>query len=68
MKLEPVEFRTIQAVGYDETTSTLEILLNSDQTYRYFEVPKTVCLELMESDSKNSYIRSEIIHCYLRTS
>ena len=28
MKLEPVEFRTIQAVGYDETTSTLEILLN----------------------------------------
>ncbi|MEG4207427.1 KTSC domain-containing protein [Microcoleus sp. Pol7_A1] len=64
MKLEPVEFRTIQAVGYDETTSTLEIILNSDQTYRYFEVPKTVYLELMESDSKGSYIRSEIIHCY----
>ena len=64
MKLEPVEFRTIQAVGYDETTSTLEILLNSGKTYRYFEIPKTVCLELMKFDSKSSYIRSKITYCY----
>ncbi len=56
MKLQPVESSTIEAVGYRETTSTLEVVFNSDKTYRYFEVPKTLYLELMASDSKGSYI------------
>ena len=56
MKLQPLESSTIEAVGYDETTSTLEVVFNSDKTYGYFEVAKTVYLELMASDSKGSYI------------
>jgi hypothetical protein len=56
MKLPPVESSTIEAVGDRETTSTLEVVFNSDKTYRYFEVPKTVYLQLMASDSKGSYI------------
>lgn len=64
MKLEPVESSMIQAVGYDETTSTLEVVFNSSKTYLYFEVPKTVYLELMESDSKGSYMLSEVINCF----
>ena len=56
MKLQPVESSPIEAVGYRETTSTLEVVFNSDQTYGYFEVPKTVYLQLMASDSKGSYI------------
>lgn len=64
MKLEPVESSTIQAVGYDETTSTLEVVFNSSKTYRYFEVPKTVYLELMESDSKGSYMLSDVINSF----
>jgi hypothetical protein len=58
MKLEPVESSMIQAAGYDEKSSTLEVVFNSGKTYRYFEVPKTVYLELMESNSKGSYIMS----------
>ncbi|MBD0311482.1 MAG: KTSC domain-containing protein [Microcoleus sp. T3-bin5] len=55
-KLQPVESTTLEAVGDRETTSTLEVVFNSDQTYGYFEVPKTVYLQLMASDSKGSYI------------
>ncbi|WP_445301625.1 KTSC domain-containing protein [Microcoleus sp. MON1_C1] len=39
-------------------------MFNSGKTYRYFEVPKTVCLELMESDSKRSYMLSDVIDCF----
>ncbi|HSF75534.1 MAG TPA: KTSC domain-containing protein [Microcoleus sp.] len=64
MKLEAVESSMIQAVGYDEKSSTLEVVFNSGKTYRYFEVPKTVYLELMESDSKGSYMLSDVIDCF----
>jgi hypothetical protein len=64
MKLEPVASSMIQAAGYDEQTSTLEVVFNSGKTYRYFEVPNSVYLELMESDSKGSYMRSDVIDCY----
>lgn len=64
MKLEPVESSTIQSAGYDEESYTLELVFNSGKTYRYFEVPKTVYLELMESDSKGSYMLSDVIDCF----
>ncbi len=63
MKLQPVASSLIEAVGYDETTSTLEVVFNSDKTYGYFEVPQTVYLELMASDSKGSYMLSDVIDC-----
>ena len=64
MKLQAVESSTIEAVSYDETTSTLEVVFNSGKTYRYFEVPQTVYLVLMESDSKGSYMLSDVIDCF----
>ena len=64
MKLQPVESSTIEAVGDRETTSTLEVVFNSDKTYGYFEVPQTVYLELMASDSKGSYLLSDVIDCF----
>jgi len=51
MKLQPVESSMIKAVGYDETSSTLEVLFDSGKTYLYSEVPKDVNSELMDSDS-----------------
>ena len=56
MKLQPVESSLIESVGYRETTSTLEVVFNSDKTYGYFEVPNTVYLQLMASNSQGSYI------------
>jgi hypothetical protein len=56
MKLQPVESSLIESVGDRETTSSLEVVSNRDKTSGYFEVPKTVYLQLMASDSKGSYI------------
>ena len=56
MKLQPVESSTLESVGDRETTSTREVVFNSDKTYGYFEVPKIVYLQLMASDSQGSYI------------
>ena len=64
MKLQPLESSPIEAVGDRETTSNLEVVFPSDKTYGYFEVPKTVYLELMESDSKGSYMLSDVIDCF----
>lgn len=64
MKLQPVESSMIKAVGYDETSSTLEVLFDSGKTYLYSEVPNHVYSELMESDSKGSYMRDFVIDCY----
>ncbi|MEG4396618.1 KTSC domain-containing protein [Microcoleus sp. BROC3] len=50
--------------SYDETTSTLEVVFNSGKTYLYSEVPNNVYLELMDSDSKGSYMRDCVIDCY----
>ena len=63
MKLQPLESSLIEALGYDETASTLEVVFPSDKTYGYFEVPQTVYLELMASDCKGSYILSDVIDC-----
>ena len=64
MKLQPLESSMSEAVGYDETTSTREVVFYSEKTYGYFEVPKTVYLQLMASDFKGSYMLSDLIDCF----
>ncbi|MEW6207913.1 MAG: KTSC domain-containing protein [Acidobacteriota bacterium] len=64
MKLTTVESSMIHAVGYDAKTRTLEVVFNSGRTYCYGGVPRKVYKELMEADSKGSYMRDCIIDCY----
>ncbi|MGH9838749.1 MAG: KTSC domain-containing protein [Blastocatellia bacterium] len=64
MKLTVVDSSMIHAVGYDRKTRTLEVVFNSGRTYIYEDVPPKIHKELMEADSKGSYMRSEIIDCY----
>jgi hypothetical protein len=65
MKLTSVESSMIHAVGYDAKTRTLEVVFNSGRTYCYEDVPRKVYKELMEAESKGSYMRDCIIDCYL---
>jgi hypothetical protein len=64
MDLQFVESSMIQAFGYDEDNETLLVIFNSGKAYQYSEVPKQTYEELLESDSKGSYMRSCIIDCY----
>ncbi|MGJ3246654.1 MAG: KTSC domain-containing protein [Elainellaceae cyanobacterium] len=64
MELQFVESSMIQAFGYDEDNETLLVIFNSGKTYQYSEVPKETYEELLEADSKGSYMRSFVIDCY----
>lgn len=63
-ELKPVESSMIKAVGYDPETHVLEVVFNSNQTYRYKGVPPEVYEELMAAESKGRYMLSEIIDVY----
>lgn len=64
MQLHTVESSMIHAVGYDPDRQMLEVIFNSGKIYQYFEVPEALYDELMQSDSKGSYLRSFVIDCF----
>lgn len=52
---------TMEAVGYDPTTSELYIrFLRTGETYVYYGVPESSFRELMQSDSKGQYFNQNI--------
>ena len=64
MELIKVDSSMIYAIGYDEQAQVLEVVFTRTGVYRYHNVPKEVYDELMESDSKGSYMRDMIIDTY----
>jgi hypothetical protein len=61
-----VESSNLVSVGYDESTSTLEIEFRSG-TYQYYDVPQHIHDELMNSSSAGSYHHQNIknsFSCY----
>jgi len=63
MERTSVDSSNLVSVGYDEDTSTLEVEFNSG-LYQYFEVPAYVYEELMNSDSKGSYMHKNVKNIY----
>ena len=55
-----VSSSNIAEIGYDEPTGTLEILFHSGSLYQYFDVPWTVCEELIAASSHGRYFNSNI--------
>lgn len=58
--------RNLYAVGYDETTFTLEIEFNSGATYQYYGVPASVYRGLMFAGSKGQYFDHRIRNGHYR--
>jgi len=65
MKLKKVNSSMVYAIGYDSKSKTLEVVFRSGKAWVYEEVPKKVYQELLKSESIGSYIRENIIDCYL---
>ena len=59
-----VSSTVLAAVGYDETTRTLEIRFHSGSLYRYRDVPPDVVLELLQSDSLGHYFTTAVRDTY----
>lgn len=60
MKRQAVSSSNIASIGYDETTSTLEIEFNHGGIYQYFDVPIREYQGLINADSKGKYFDSNI--------
>jgi KTSC domain len=64
MNMTDVESSMILSVGYDAEKKTMRVLFVSGKTFEYSRVPPEVYRELMDSGSKGSYMRSEVIDCF----
>lgn len=60
MERYPVQSSTINSVGYDETSATLEIGFNNGTIYQYHGVPLHVYEGLMNASSKGTYLNQYI--------
>jgi len=64
MRREHVDSTAIDSVGYDPTTSVLEIAFTSGEVYRYFAVPPSVHRGLISADSAGRFFAERIRHVY----
>jgi KTSC domain len=60
MQRESVDSSTIDSIGYDEQTSTLEVSFKNGRVYQYFDVPSTVWEEFRTSSSKGQFLNTHI--------
>jgi len=64
MNRSPISSSNLVSVGYDENTRTLEVEFKGGSVYQYFDVPRTVLDELINSGSAGSYFASNIKNSY----
>jgi hypothetical protein len=60
MDRAPVESSTLASVGYDVTTSVLELDFRSGEVYQYLGAPHPIHRELMDAESKGRYFNQKI--------
>ena len=64
MKREQVVSSNILSIGYDKSTSILEIEMKNNTVYQYFDVPVDLHTGIMGSDSKGKYLAAHIKGIY----
>jgi len=66
MYRQRVSSSNVLSIGYDASSSTLEVEFNSGSIYQYSGVPEAVYTALMCASSKGSYLNNHIkdrYHC-----
>jgi KTSC domain len=64
MNRENVSSSNIVSIGYDESSSTLEVEFVGGQIYEYFDVPASVHADLMSAGSHGSFLSAHIRGSY----
>lgn len=60
-----VDSTSIEAIGYDEVAQELHVtFVKTGRTYVYFSVERWVFDELMQSNSKGTYVNQHIVDNY----
>ncbi len=60
MKRTPVSSSNLASVGYEVSTSILEIEFHGGSVYQYYNVPERVYYELLGAVSKGKYFHRHI--------
>lgn len=60
MEIKPVRSRDIALIGYDNATSTLEIVFRAGGVYRYQGVPESLYHGLMAASSHGAFFQKHI--------
>jgi len=56
VRIQPVTSTTVSGLGYDETSSTLEVHFTNGGAYQYLDVPPAVFADFMHAPSKGRYL------------
>jgi hypothetical protein len=64
MERTPITSTTLNAVGYDEDSQTLEMEFKTGSVYQYAGVPSSEFEGLMNADSKGKYFNANIKNRY----
>jgi KTSC domain len=64
MQRTPVSSSNLSSVGYELSTSTLEVEFSTGRVYQYFDVPEHVYQELIHASSVGSYFAQSIKNSY----
>jgi hypothetical protein len=64
VRLRAVQSEMLNLAGYDAKAQILEVVFNSGDHYRYFEVPPEEYEGLMNADSIGQYMHKHIIGHY----
>lgn len=59
-----VNSSNVAAIGYDQSTATLEVEFRSGSVYQYFDVPESAYQELMSAASVGGYLNTVIKQGY----
>jgi len=64
MERELVDSSTVLSIGYEPTTSTLEVEFKNGGLYQYYNVPEPIYQQFMASDSKGKFLHAYIKPTY----
>ena len=64
MKMIPVDSSNVEAVGYDEKSSTLQVEFKNGGMYQYFDVPEDEFIGLRDASSVGGYLAARIKGTY----
>jgi len=64
MEREMVDSATVLSIGYEPTSSTLEVEFKNGRVYQYYNVPEPIYQQLMASDSKGKFMHAYIKPAY----
>ena len=64
MEMTHVDSSNVEAVGYDEDSSTLQVAFKNGTMYQYFDVPENVFIALRDADSVGGYLAARIKGTY----